>query len=100
MTGEGVEVTDSCISIKYSNIVCVCEDFTKLAQPMPKSKAMDGYKQEKDIIKCGVNEANGRYLARLPPRLVAAILGQDLKRKSLREKKKATDGEKTRRHYK
>ena len=67
---------------------------------MPKSKAMDGYQQEKDIMKCGINEANGRYLARLPPSPVVAILGQDFERKSLREEKKAINGEKTRRRYK
>ena len=55
---------------------------------MPKSKAMDGYKQEKDIMKCGINEANERYLARLLPSQVVAILGQDSERKSLREEKK------------
>lgn len=50
---------------------------TKLAQPMPKGKGMDGYKQEKDITKPGTNEANGRHPAHLPPSPVVDILDQN-----------------------
>jgi hypothetical protein len=44
---------------------------------MPKGKGMDGYKQEKDITKPGINEANGRYPAHLPPSPVVDILDQN-----------------------
>lgn len=50
---ERAEVTDSCMyenrHILKMNVYARIS--TKLAQPMPKGKAMNGYKQEKDITK-------------------------------------------------
>lgn len=50
---------------------------TKLAQSMPKGKATNRYKQETDITKSGINEANGGYPAHLLPSPGVDILDQN-----------------------